>query len=193
MTSARPPLPLLLWNIVSLNTGWFACVLGAANGYTWFGPAVVAVLVAIHVAIVSQRRRELATCAAAAVFGYLLDSIMVLAGVFEFPPQARIGEPSTVWMVALWVNFATGLNTALYWLQNRHSLAVLLGAVGGPTAYYGGTRFGGLVAPEGLDVLLVGVSIQWAIATPLVIHGAGRIGRLVGEPVRAEADGAPTT
>ncbi|WP_083331013.1 DUF2878 domain-containing protein [Halofilum ochraceum] len=190
MTAGKPSLPLILWNIVSINIGWFTCVLGAANGYIWLGPLVVAVLVAIHLKLIPARRRELATLAAAALFGYAIDSAMVLAGVFDFPAQARVGAPSTVWMVALWVNFAMALNVALHWLQRSYLLAALLGAVGGPMAYFSGTQFGGLLAPEGVAVLIGAVAVQWAIATPLVVAGAARIGRWAGQPVPAEATGA---
>lgn len=187
MTAGRPTLALILWNIASINLGWFACVLGAANGLTWVGPLIVTVLVAIHLKLIPARRRELTTLAAAALFGYLIDSVMVLAGVFDFPAQARVGAPSTVWMVALWVNFATALNVALHWLQRKYLLAALLGAIGGPTAYFSGTQFGGLLAPAGTSVLIGAVSLQWALATPLVVAGAARIGRWVGQPVPAEA------
>lgn len=187
MTSSKPSLPLILWNIGSINIGWFICVLGAANGYNWLGPLFVAVLVAIHLNLIPARRRELATLAAAALFGYTIDSVMVLAGVFDFPAQAGVGAPSTVWMVALWVNFAMALNVALHWLQRKYLLAALLGAVGGPIAYFAGTRFGGLLAPAGITVLIGAVAVQWAIATPLVVAGAARIGRWVGQPVPAEA------
>lgn len=187
MTAGRPTLALILWNIASINLGWFAGVLGAANGLTWVGPLIVTVLVAIHLKLIPARRRELTTLAAAALFGYLIDSVMVLAGVFDFPAQARVGAPSTVWMVALWVNFATALNVALHWLQRKYLLAALLGAIGGPTAYFSGTQFGGLLAPAGTSVLIGAVSLQWALATPLVVAGAARIGRWVGQPVPAEA------
>ena len=187
MTPGKPTLAHILWNIASINIGWFACVLGAANGYTWLGPVFVAALVAIHLNLIPARRRELATLAAAALFGYAIDSVMVLAGVFDFPVQARVGAPSTVWMVALWVNFAMALNVALHWLQHRYLLAALLGGIGGPVAYFSGTRFGGLLAPAGITVLLGAVAVQWAIATPLVVAGAARIGRWTGQPVPAEA------
>ena len=187
MTPGKPTLAHILWNIASINIGWFACVLGAANGYTWLGPVFVAALVAIHLNLIPARRRELATLAAAGLFGYAIDSVMVLAGVFDFPVQARVGAPSTVWMVALWVNFAMALNVALHWLQHRYLLAALLGGIGGPVAYFSGTRFGGLLAPAGITVLLGAVAVQWAIATPLVVAGAARIGRWTGQPVPAEA------
>ena len=187
MTPGKPTLAHILWNIASINIGWFACVLGAANGYTWLGPVFVAALVAIHLNLIPARRRELATLAAAALFGYAIDSVMVLAGVFDFPVQARVGAPSTVWMVALWVNFAMALNVAAHWLQHRYLLAALLGGIGGPMAYFSGTQFGGLLAPAGITVLLGAVAVQWAIATPLVVAGAARIGRWTGQPVPAEA------
>ena len=187
MSPARPSLPLMLWNVASLNIGWFACVLAAADGYNWLGPLVVAGLIAVHLALVPARRRELATLLAAAVFGYTIDSLMVLAGVFDFPAQAQAGAPSTIWMVALWVNFATALNLVLHWLQGRYTIAVLLGAIGGPMAYFGGTQFGALEAAVTLPVFLAVVSAQWAIAMPLVVLGANRIGRRVGQPVPVEA------
>ena len=68
MTASKPTAPLMLWNIGSINLGWFTCVLGAANGYNWLGPAFVAVLVMIHLNLIPARRRELATLAAAAAF-----------------------------------------------------------------------------------------------------------------------------
>ena len=186
MNEHTPPLRLMIWNVVSVQVGWFACVIGAAQGFNWFGPVVVAALVVIHLALVAERRRELATLAAAGLFGYAIDSLMVLASIFDFPAQARLGAPSTVWMVALWVNFATALNVALYWLQRRPASAALLGAIGGPMAYYGGTVFGALLAPAGATVLIAGVAIQWALATPLVMAGARHIGRWADQPVPAD-------
>jgi hypothetical protein len=192
MAEHKPRLALIVWNVVSLNIGWYACVLGAARGSAWLGPAIVAVLAAIHLALVPAYRRELATLALAGLFGYVIDSGMVLAGVFDFPAQAQVGAPSTVWMVALWVNFATALNVALHWLQRQHLLAAALGAIGGPVAYYGGTAFGGLLAPAGTATLIVGVALQWALATPLVVAGARRIGQWAGQPVPAEAPATTT-
>lgn len=191
MNAARPGLPLMLWNVVALNIGWWSCVLGAAHGAAWAGPAVIAALVAIHLALVPCRRRELVTLAAAGVFGYAADSLLVLAGAFDFPADARLGAPSTIWMVALWVNFATSFNVALYWLVKRPWLGAALGFVGGPLAYVGGWQFDALLAPNGIAALAALVAVQWAIATPLVLAGAVWIGRRLRQPVPLEVAGAP--
>ena len=184
---ARPPTSLMIWNIVSLNVGWFACVLSAANGLPWLGPCAVAVLLAIHLYLVPGRRREIVQIVAAGLFGYALDSVLVLTGVFAFPSQTHLGAPSTIWMVALWCNFATAFSVALYWLAKRPLTAALLGAAGGPMAYFGGLKFGALLAPSGTTTLLAMVSLEWAIATPLVMAGAVWIGRLTRQPAPVEA------
>ena len=181
MNQAKPSLPLIIWNIVSLNVGWWSSVLGAAMGPIWLGPFVIAVLVAIHLSLVSARQREIVTLIAAAAFGYGADSLLVLGGAFAFPPQAQVGAPSTIWMVALWINFATSFNVALYWLAKKPLLGAVLGALGGPLAYVGGWQFGALLAPAGIWALAGWVAVQWAIATPLVLTGAA-------EPVAAFRD-----
>jgi len=187
--SAKPSTGLMVWNIVSVNIGWFACVLTAAAGRPWFGIAAVAVLVAVHLALMPARRREVLTLLATGAIGYALDSLGVLAGAFGFPPEALLGGPSPLWMVALWFNFAVCINVALYWLSGRYLLAAALGALGGPAAYLGGMQFGGMVAPSGLAWLLGVVALEWLLAMPLVIAVAERIGDAVAQPVPARATG----
>ncbi len=187
MSANKPGLALILWNIVSLNIGWWSSVLSAAQGLVWIGPTVIAVLVAIHLTLMPARRREIANMAAAGLFGYGVDSVLVITGAFGIPASAQVGWPSPVWMVALWVNLATALNIALYWLVKKRVLGAVLGAVGAPLAYMGGWQFGGLTAPAGVWVLAGAVAVEWAIATPLVLTGAVYIARWMGRPVPAEA------
>ncbi len=184
--SGAPSMRWLIWNVVSVHLGWFGCVLSAAWSRPLLGPAIVAVLVVVHMALTDARQRELITLLGAAVLGYALDSALVLAGAFDFPPAAAMGVPTTVWMVALWINFATVINGALYWLGGRLALAAALGFVGGPMAYYGGVRLGALTLPHGSGYMLALVALEWLVATPLVIAAAARIGRYFGQPVPAE-------
>ena len=52
-------------NVVALNVGWFACVLGAANGVHWIGPATVALLIVLHVFVQHQGEADLTVVALA--------------------------------------------------------------------------------------------------------------------------------
>jgi hypothetical protein len=46
-------------NFVGFQSGWFACVLGAAAGCPWLGLVVVAGVVALHLALRRPRGPEL--------------------------------------------------------------------------------------------------------------------------------------
>jgi len=168
---STPTTPMLLFNLAVLNLGWFACVLGNAYGLPLFGPAAVAVLLTAHFAVIprDRRLREAAILLLAGVVGYVGDSALVMAGAIGFDPGSGPGAPTKLWMVAMWLNFATALNSALYWLAGRPLLASLLGALGGPLAYLGGARLGALDFPAGDGWALVLIALEWALAMPLLL------------------------
>jgi hypothetical protein len=175
-------------NFVSFQAGWFACVFGAAAGQPWLGPAALVVLLGLHFAWPRPRRAEIALLVFAAVFGYAMDSLLVLAGVIEFPPAARLGWPSPVWMVALWVNLATTLNASLSWLRGRYVTAALVGALAGPLSYFAGARLEaiGFGLPAGLS--LAAIAAEWAVSTPMLVAVAALTKRC-----EAKRDGAKAT
>jgi hypothetical protein len=151
---------------------WFACVGGAARGLPWAGPIAVALFVAADLRVVppgAARARRAWLLAAAGAAGYGADSALVLAGILTFPPQAVLGWPSTVWMVALWVLQAAVLNGALAWMRGRFALAAAVGAIGGPLAYLAGERMGAAsLGPTSL-VALIAIAAEWALAMPALV------------------------
>ena len=157
------------FNLVSINVGWFACVLGAAGGLTWLGPCVVGLLVVIHLASDSSPLAEAVLIGLAMALGFAADSVLVMAGVMS-PERWLLPWPADpLWMVALWANLATGINVALKRLHGHAALAAILGAFGGPAAYYSGARFGAVTLSDPLAVSLVALAFTWAIATPVLI------------------------
>lgn len=161
-----------LINVVLIHVGWFACLLGAAHGQPWVGPVVVAALVAAHLMLRTPRLPEILLLAAAAALGYIVDSLLVLGGAIAFPDAARLGRPSTVWMVALWVNLATAMHVSLGWLRHRLLIALVLGCAGGPIAYAGGARLGAITLGADTVISLGAIAMAWAIALPaLVLFG----------------------
>jgi len=178
----RPDGWKILVNAATLNIGWFACVLGDAWGRPLVGPVVVAALIALHLTLVPRRDREVLLLAGAGVVGYSLDSLLVLAGAIGFDPGSGPLAPSKLWMVALWMNFATGLNLALYWLAGRPVLAAALGAVGGPMAYFGGVQLGALALPGGTVYGLALVAAAWIVAMPALLALNAALGRCLRRP-----------
>ena len=156
-------------NFVAFQLCWAACVLGAAGGFPMVGVAVVASWVAVHLVMLPQPGRgEPGLLACAAALGTAGDSALVMGGWMSFPAHAQLGAPTTLWMVALWVAFATTLNHSLAWMRDRLTLAAVGGAVAGPLAYWAGTRLGAVDLPRG-EASIVAVAALWALATPALL------------------------
>ncbi len=165
-----------LINVAGFQTGWFAAVLGAGNDMPWLGLIVVPIVLLIHVLLSSQRKAEISFIALAGFIGFWVDTLLVYAGVFT-PVQYLSPEPfSPPWMVALWMGFATSINVSLKKLHGRYSLSALLGAFGGPSAYYGGAKLGAMISIPGAIDLLV-LAVTWAAAVPVLFFIASGINK----------------
>ncbi len=170
-----------LANFLAFQATWWACAFGAAAGQSWLGPVVACVWLSLHFATLEEqppanraRWVEFRLLLAAAVIGYLLDSLMVFAGILSFPPQAGPALPITLWMVVLWTAFAATLRHSLNWVRQRYILGMLAGAIFGPLAYRAGDLIGAItLAPGAFGLLAVG--IEWLIAAPLLLWLRERI------------------
>ncbi|MCA9254458.1 MAG: DUF2878 domain-containing protein [Phycisphaerales bacterium] len=161
-------------NVIALQAGWFACVLGAAWGLPWIGPAFVFLAIGIHLAASPQRAGDARLIAMTMAIGLMIDSLLMRSGAIAFNSGVMAGWIAPAWMIALWANFGTSLNLTLEFLQNRLFLAILFGAVGGSLAYVGGVRLGALLMPSGIPRGGMFVAIAWAIVTPLLVGAAAR-------------------
>jgi len=157
----------LIINFVAFQVGWFACVLGAANGAPLLGPIVVAAVVVLHLSKSFRPGREALLIGLAGLLGAFWDSALVAAGWIAYPSGAVAANLAPYWIVAMWMLFATTLNVSLRWLRSRFTLAAALGAVAGPLAFYGGAKLGGVTF---LDPWagLVALGIGWAVMMPLL-------------------------
>ena len=156
-------------NFVLFQLCWFANVLSASAGWPEIGVTLTALWIALHLSSIDEGRgTESLLLIAAAVFGYTADSLLVLLGLIEFPEHARLGGPSPLWMVALWVAFAATFLHALRWLKDRYLLAALLGALGGPLAYRAGEALGAIAIPDAIPGLIA-VGVEWLIAMPILL------------------------
>jgi hypothetical protein len=163
----------LVINFLIFQAAWFITIFSAASGLPWYGPAFTLLWMVFHLLFFTERRlAEINILLFTAILGYLIDSLQVLLGIFSFPSQPSLGAPSTLWMVALWINLAATLNISLKWLHRRLLLAGLLGAIGGPLAYFAGSQIGAL--EFGHSWSLAAISLQWSIAMPLLIWFAQR-------------------
>ncbi len=165
----------LIANVVGFYIGWFACVLGAAHGYGWLGATAFVALLGLHLAIQPAPKAELLLAVAACGLGLVLESALLAVGVYR-PQRLALPAPlADVWLVALWGNFVLLLNVALRGLQTRLALAGLLGAVGGPAAFYSGERLGALALHRPLWLSMPVLALVWALAVPVLLCFARKL------------------
>ena len=156
-----------LINLALYQVGWFACVLGAAGDRPWAGAGLALVLVAVHLALVRDRRREAKLLAAAGVLGLAVDSLQLNLGVFTYPSGTPLAGLAPPWILVLWLQFATLLHFGLRWLSGRYALAAVLGFVGGPLSFFGGERLGAIQFSSPLAYLAL--AVVWALAMPALV------------------------
>jgi len=169
-------------NFLAFQLGWFACVLGAANGLPWLGPVVVAGVVALHLARVRRPLPELRLVAAAMLLGLVVDSLLLASGWLRYSTGFWLPGLAPYWIVAMWALFATTLNVSMGWLRGRSVLAVLMGAVGGPLSYLAGEKLGAIELTQPMYAL-AGLGLAWAIAMPLLMRLAVRFDGVHEKPV----------
>lgn len=176
--------------LVGFNACWFACVLPAAYGLPYVGPIVVLMFSAAVLSMSRNYMGDALLVAAGVVFGYVLDSALVLIGAFTFPPGASWGAPTTWWMVAMWVNLATAMPVLFRWMIGRPFVAAVFGLLGGPSAYYSGEKLGAIELGDNLVFAMIAVGVGWALTMPLGVKLMQRLDGLTlrkVDPEKAEA------
>ncbi len=168
----------LIANLVSFQLVWMATVGGAAQGWWWAGPLAVLVFAAWQVPLSSAPRADLKLMAIAAGAGFVIDSALVLSGLLTFRTPLPWDFAAPVWIVALWVAFALTLNHSMDSLKRRPLLAVLLGLIGGPLAYWLAARVWNAVdLNSSVWLTLAVIGAVWGIVTPLLLALAERLKR----------------
>jgi hypothetical protein len=165
-----------LVNLALYQAGWFACVLGAAHGRPHQGAAAALALTAVHVGLCRDRRGETALVLAAGAVGATVDGAQSAAGVVTFHGGTFLSWLAPLWIVALWMQFATLLRFSLSWLAGRYALAAALGAVGGPLGFAGGARLGAATLHPWPWLSVASFAIVWAAVLPLLLWLASRFG-----------------
>ena len=163
-----PPTSQWVSNFVLFQAGWFACVLGAAYGWSRVGTAVAVAIVGWHMLRAPQPAQEMKLAAAAVLIGAVWESALVMLGWIAYPAGTLIAGAAPHWILALWALFATALNVSMRWLKQRVLVAALLGAISGPLSYWAAARLGAATFVEPLYGV-VALAAGWAIIMPVLM------------------------
>ena len=157
-----------LWNLISVNIGWLACILGAARGHYWQGLVVVPILFVIHITAIERHkiRKIFIVALATTAIGFLMDTTLIIVGAVEPNRWAMPAPFTTIWDLMIWANFSLTLDVSLRFLQKRPLVAAFLGAICAPGTYYAGDRLGALNFSEPVFSSLLWVGAVWLFAMP---------------------------
>lgn len=160
--------PPLIVNIIALNIVWFAAVLGAAQGLFWLGPAALLLSLAVQFKDDLKNSTLIKFLLSTALVGTIADSLMIMLGAISFECCSVLPQNYPMWMLALWLSFATTLFSSLSWIRNKLALGSILGCLGGASAYYGGYKLGALGMANDIQNALLIIGMSWAIAMPIL-------------------------
>lgn len=154
----------MILNFILFQVAWFACVAGAAAGKPFLGVVVTFFVLLWHLYQAKQYKIELKLILSVLITGATFDQMMLSFHFIEYAHHGWGNSVVPVWILALWLGFATTLNASLAWMQGKAIVAVLFGAVGGPLAYLGAQKLGAVVLPGFTSYIVL--SIGWAVLTP---------------------------
>lgn len=159
---------MLIINFLLFQLAWFACVIGAAYQLPWLGVVITAVILSWHFSRVHQVKPEALLMSLALIIGGCFDQFMLMTEWVKYQSHGWSNAIVPMWILALWVAFASTLNVSLAWMHGRYLIALIFGAVGGPLAYLGADKLGA-VTLDG-NASYIALSIGWAIITPLLLY-----------------------
>lgn len=156
----------LIGNALWLQLGWWGCVLGAHNSAVL---AAVAAGLMAHLGLCRQRAGECLAILSVGAAGCGLDALLGMLGLFDFH-----GKILPAWLALLWLVFASGLRHCLAWAASPTWRGALLGAAGGPLAYWAGASLSGVGLPWGGSASAWILALVWAAWLPLMLKLALR-------------------
>ena len=155
-------------NASLFNIAWLVCVI--------FGDLAAAmacaVVLALHFLFVSRNPIEGSLLLKVVILGWLVDTALFSANLLisdvgsNFPP---------LWLSCLWLLFATTLNHCFVWFQQHNIVAMIVGAIAGPTSYYAGCQLSAIAMGESPLTSLLIIALVWAVIFPLVLSWASRL------------------
>ncbi len=160
----------LVFDIVGFQSTWWASALGAGAGRWEPGVAVAAMVIAAQLAFSPERKALFATALAAGVMGAMAETGLLASGLVRYAADWPLAGFAPVWLVALWMVFATCVPATDRMLGTNALLkSMLVGAIIAPPTYWAGESFAALGFAEPRWIALAATAVVWSLATPLMI------------------------
>ena len=151
----------LIVNGLAYQAIWFFAILWGTPG-----AAVGCVLILILLVTSKCRVDDLKMVGFLMFLGLLVDGTLQQVGFFTFRSP---GFPIPFWLLVIWLGLAMTIHHSLSWLKNKLLLAALFGGLGGPAAYWAGTRLGAASFNWSLPASLLLLAVIWSLMFPAIM------------------------
>ena len=159
---------LYILNFAAAQLGWLGSVVGGAQQMPWIGPLAAVIALTIHFYFAKRPVNEFILIMSCAAIGAVFDSLLVAAGWVQYYSGQFSDVMAPYWIITMWMLFATTLNVSLKWLRGKVRLAMIFGLIGGPLAYLGGEKLGGIDLVNQFAALTA-LGIGWALMMPILL------------------------
>lgn len=149
-------------NIIAFQIAWATAVLLGDI----YALAVTCIYLIIHQVFLLKGSREWILIVVIVLLGTLVDTLFTAMGILDFG-KTLIVIP--LWLICLWVMFATTLCHSLRWFKNNLLLAAGFAAVAGPFSYFAGARLNDVELGQPLWCSLLILSLWWACVFPVTL------------------------
>lgn len=165
---------------------WLAAVAGGGAGLWWPGVALFGLFAAWQLATSTWPRADTCLIAGVGALGFAIDSIFAQCGLMQFATAVPWPRLSPIWMTILWTSYALSLNHSLAFLHGRSWLAIALGGLGAPFAYWAAGHGWQALTFGARPILTFGAAaLTWATLMPLLSALAHRLRLLDAAPAAA--------
>lgn len=158
----------IILNLAIFQVGWLVCVVGGNTYALIYTPLALT----FHHWFVMERTSEWRIVALVVATGCLWDALMTSSGIINYSNADFIGLP--IWLICLWLLFATTFHHSLRWLANHLWLAAIFAALFGPFSYWAGSQLS--TADIGLPIIssLLIIAAGWGLLFPAGIYFTGK-------------------
>lgn len=149
-----------LLNLAIFQIGWIVCLLG---GNVW-AIAYTSAALLIHQRYVLNKSGEWKLIAIVVLAGSAWEILMLSSGLIFYPGFGPFGVP--LWLICLWLLFATTFMHSLAWLDRYLWLAAGLAAVVGPFSYWTGVEISDARFGPSMATSMMVMALGWAVLFP---------------------------
>ena len=170
------PVSALIINAVAFQIAWFAALYGGI--YDWLTLALIPALLAAiwHIIRIRDHKgAEIGLFIGVTILGFAVESLFIASGAISFVGVALFGFGPPLWILAMWLAFATLPHGCLNWLRGKWLLQIILGGLTGPLSYLAGGKLGGATLHEPILTSLAIIGVGWAVALPVIFWFADRL------------------